>query len=187
MWRTTDNGGDRAFLDKYCNELTGDFAGRSCPVVTWEASGGPGRRPAPGATPATTWSPSSAPPKPGSRTLWAATRKGDLYVSSNANAADPTTVAFTEYDDALDLPNRFVSSIAVDPSNPNHAYLSYSGYSAYSPAGHVYDVTIDPATGTGTAKDISGSSTDGLGDQPVTDLVDSPRRRRSTRRPTSGC
>ena len=32
------------------------------------------------------------------------------------------------------LPQRFPSGIAIDPANPNHAFISYSGYSAYSPA-----------------------------------------------------
>lgn len=41
--------------------------------------------------------------------------------------------------------------------------MSYSGYTAYAPGGHVYDVTYNPATKQVTAKDISGD----LGDQPV--------------------
>ena len=174
MWRTTDNGGDRAFLDKYCNELTGDFAGTKLPCGDWQAARGPGRRPVRGRRRNYVVAVERAT-KPSSRTLWAATRKGDLYVSPNANAADPATVTFTQVRRRAGpaQPVR-VEHRRSTRRNPNHAYLSYSGYSAYSPGGHVYDVTIDPATGTGTAKDISGSSTDGLGDQPVTDLVYSP-------------
>ena len=34
----------------------------------------------------------------------------------------------------------------------------------------MYEVTVDPTTGTGTAKDLSGN----LGDQPITDVVQVP-------------
>ena len=44
--------------------------------------------------------------------------------------------------------------IAVDPGNPYHAFVSFSGYNAYTPTtpGHVFDVTYDPASGTATWK-----------------------------------
>jgi hypothetical protein len=103
-------------------------------------------------------------------TLWAATRYGRLFVSTNANAADPSAVTYQRIDHVLNLPARFISGIAIDPANPNHAYVSYSGYSAYRAGGHVYDVTWDPSTGKGTARDISYD----LGDQPVTDIVYAP-------------
>jgi hypothetical protein len=62
-----------------------------------------------------------------------------------------------------------VSGIAVDPKDPNHAYVSYSGYNVYTPGspGHVFDVHYDPATGNATFKDISNN----LGDQPVTGIA----------------
>ena len=45
------------------------------------------------------------------------------------------------------LPNRFTSGIAVDPANPNHAWISYSGYNttvgSVTP-GHVFEVTFNP-------------------------------------------
>jgi hypothetical protein len=77
-------------------------------------------------------------------------------------------VQFTEVK-AGGLPGRFVSSIAADPADVNHVRVSYSGYSAYTPAtpGHVFDVTANPDTGAATASDLSAD----LGDQPVTDLV----------------
>ena len=103
-------------------------------------------------------------------TLWAGTRLGRIYVSTNANAANPATVKYKRYDLKLGTPTRFISGISVDPDNPNHAFISYSGYSAYSPGGHVYEVSVNPTTGTGTAKDLSGN----LGDQPITDVVQVP-------------
>jgi hypothetical protein len=174
VWRTTDNGGDRATLDRYCNQINGDFGAKGRPPCgDWQALGGPAGDLSGGDATNYVVAVERAPTA-GSHTMWAATRKGDLYVTTNAHATDPAAVKYKRYDEVLGLPNRFVSSIAVDPADPNHAYLSYSGYSAYSPGGHVYEVTIDPVTGTGTARDLSGGPTDGLGDQPVTDLVYSP-------------
>lgn len=172
VWRTTDNGGDRAFLDKYCNEINGDYGNRPKPCGDWQKLGGAAGDLS-GGDRANYVVAVERAPKAGSQNLWAATRKGDLFVSTNANTENPAAVTYKRYDQVLGLPNRFVSSITIDPDNPNHAFLSYSGYSAYSPGGHVYEVTIDPTTGTGTAKDLSGAN-DGLGDQPVTDLVYSP-------------
>ena len=76
-----------------------------------------------------------------------------MFISKNADAvsnvagADGSSVTFTRLD-TLD-PNsrdRFISSIYVDPRNPNHAWISYSGYSARTPfqPGHVFSVTYDP-------------------------------------------
>ena len=38
VWRTNDDGGPRAYLDKHCNEFFGDFA---APCGDWEPLGGP--------------------------------------------------------------------------------------------------------------------------------------------------
>ena len=59
--------------------------------------------------------------------------------------------------------------IAIDPTNPNHAFLSFSGYEAYTPGqpGHVFEVTFHPGTGNATWTDISSN----IGDQPVTDVA----------------
>ena len=54
-------------------------------------------------------------------------------------------------------PTRFISGIAVDPWNPSHAFVSFSGYDAYTPGtpGHVFEVLFNPATGTATWTDRS--------------------------------
>ena len=92
-----------------------------------------------------------------------------MFISSNANADPATAVSFTRLDDDAVTPNRFVSSIYVDPANGNHAWISYSGFNSNTPAtpGHVFEVTFDPAAGTSTWVDRSLN----LGDQPITDLV----------------
>jgi hypothetical protein len=72
-----------------------------------------------------------------------------------------------------------VSGIDVDASNPNHAFISYSGYNAYAKAagtatGHVFEVTNHPRTHVATwSGDLAGGdpSTGGLGDQPITGIA----------------
>jgi hypothetical protein len=102
--------------------------------------------------------------------MYAATRYGRLFFSGNADAANPDNVAYQRMDQVLNLPQRFVSGIAIDPNNAHHIYISYSGYSAYRPGGHVYEVRWNPNAQTGTKKNLSYD----LGDQPVTDIVYSP-------------
>ena len=182
VWRTRDNGGSRAYLDQHCNEFTGDF---TVPCGDWvelaSPSGGPDNngilgssvygstRPG-GVIAAITRAPSDT------NTLWTATSVGRVFISKNADdvsnvaGADGSNVTFTRLD-SLDpnSPGRFVSGIYVDPRNSNHAWISYSGYSARTPSqpGHVFDVRYDPKAGTATWTSLDGS----LGDIPVTALV----------------
>ena len=171
VWRTQDDGGDQAYLDKNCNEITstavntskcGDWVpiGQNLSDATFgkdkitTISGGSfivalGRTPA------------------DQKTLWVATRLGRLFISTNANAA-AASVSFTRLDTAVQ-PARFISGIAVDPKNPYHAFVTFSGYNAYTPstAGHVFDVTYNPATNKAAWVDISHN----LGDAPVTGIA----------------
>jgi hypothetical protein len=168
VWRTTDDGGPRDQLDAHCRETTISIGDSSQVCGDWVRIG---RQLSTGATPqeragdyivATERSAADA------GTLWVGTRQGHLWVTHNADASSPAAVQFTEVK-AGGLPGRFVSSIAADPADVNHVRVSYSGYSAYTPAtpGHVFDVTANPDTGAATASDLSAD----LGDQPVTDLV----------------
>lgn len=70
-------------------------------------------------------------------------------------------------------PNRFVSGIYVDPRNPNRAWLSYSGYSAATPAtpGHVFVVVYDPIANTATWTSLDSSPLLPFPDLPATDIV----------------
>jgi hypothetical protein len=103
-------------------------------------------------------------------TLWAATQAGRVFISKNADAEPASAVTFTRLDSlaAID-PNRFISGIHVDPANPNHAWISYTGFSAATPAtpGHVFEVTYDPSAGTATFVDRSYD----IGDIPINDIV----------------
>jgi hypothetical protein len=172
VWRTTDNGGEPATLDQYCNEFTGDF---SITCGDWEPLGGSALN-GPGDLSGTAYGADNAGAgnyvvalahARKANILWAATRRGRLFISLNADSAVPSAVTFTRLDQTAvggPLPTRFISGISVDPKNPYHALISYSGYSAYAAGGHLYDVVYQPSTGTIKATDISGD----LGDQPIT-------------------
>ena len=103
-------------------------------------------------------------------TAWAATTTGRVFISKNVDVDPASSVAWTRLDDDVTIdPGRFVSSIYVDPANGNHAWVSYSGFNANTPAtpGHVFEVTYNSGTGTSTWVDRSYD----FGDLPVTDLV----------------
>jgi hypothetical protein len=172
VWRTQNDGGDRAFLEAHCN-TTNQF-GTSDQLFTgncgadWFPLGGP-----------TLTGTGFGTTKTGSNlvglgrgtdgdTLWATTGGGRVLVSKNANAADPASVTFTRVDTAAQ-PNRVPSSVYVDPTNSNHAIVTFSGYNSTTPTlpGHVFDVVFDPALGSATWQDISYD----LLDQPVNDAV----------------
>lgn len=168
VWRTQDNGGPQAYLDTVCSEYFGTFA---TPCGDWVPLGG-----------AKLDSTSYGADKGGSGSyvvaisrapaagtpLWVATRRGRLFLSMNPDAADATTVAFTRIDTTAQ-PTRFISGIAVDPKNPLHAFVSFSGYEAYTPTtlGHVFDVTYDPVSQKAAWVDLSAN----IGDQPITGVA----------------
>ena len=77
-------------------------------------------------------------------TLWAATSAGRIFVTHNADASDPATVTWNRIDSSTGggSPTRFPSAIYVDPTDTSHAWITYSGYNAVTPAtpGHVFEV-----------------------------------------------
>jgi hypothetical protein len=80
-------------------------------------------------------------------------------------------VTFTRLDSLVaNDPNRFISGIYVDASNPNRAFVSYSGYNTTAGStapGHVFEVTFNPAGPAATWVDWSYD----LADLPVTDVA----------------
>jgi hypothetical protein len=183
VWRTQDWGGDQTFLEANCPEFTtsgtqpgcGDFvqigpAGAT--DLTASASPTPdyrGTTRAGGFVAAVERAPSDT------GTLWVATNAGRVFISKNADAP-AGSVTYTRLDtlpSATADPGRFVTGIFVDPSNPNHAWISYSGYNFNTPTtpGHVFDVTYNQG-----ANDATWSSRDNPGgtafpDFPATDIV----------------
>ncbi|PYK94518.1 MAG: hypothetical protein DME36_05600 [Verrucomicrobia bacterium] len=186
VWRTTDNGGNQTDLDTHCNELTGDFTitcgdwvriGQgSSPLDATKALGDGSFWGSKGPVGSFVVATERAPSDEG--TLWVGTRRGRVFVTSNADAAAPGAVTFFRIDTAAQ-PERFVSGIDVDASHPNHVFVSYSGYNAYAIAsgtapGHVFEVNYDPSTHVATwSPDLAGGepSAGGLGDQPITGIA----------------
>src|SRR5207302_7043222 len=116
-----------------------------------------------------------------SSTLWAATPRGRVFISKNADADPASAVTFTRLDTlAANSPGRPISSISVDPANSNHAYISYLSYNTITSntsattgapletalPGHVFSVTYDPIAGTATWVNLEGTSPP-IGDQPI--------------------
>jgi hypothetical protein len=168
VWRTQDWGGNQAFLEANCPEFTtsgsdpscGDFVQIGPAGATDLTATAYGTRA--GAVLAAVERASS-----NTGTLWAATNTGRVFITDNADAA-AASVVWTRLDtSAANDPNRFVSSIYVDPVNPNHAWISYSGYSLNTLAtpGHVFEVTRLGGVATWVDRTYD------LADLPVTDLV----------------
>ncbi len=172
VWRTQDWGGNRDFLEANCPEFT-TFAGQ--PGCGDFVPIGP-----PGATDLTdTFAINYGTDRRGGAvavierrasdtgTLWAATGTGRVFISTNANAA-ASSVVWTRIDQTSSTdPNRFPTSITIDPANGNHAWISYSGYNVNTPTlpGHVFEVTYTGGTATWTDRSYN------LADLSITDLV----------------
>lgn len=183
IWRTQNNGGPQAFLEANCRFPTGSVAGVSC--GDWQPLGVVYPF-APQTTPASTSR------KPGDLTsdiygsdreggiivaaersvadggtLWAATSRGRLFVSRNADGP-ASNVTFARVDSAS-TPGRFITRIVADPTDVNAAIVSYSGFNALTPStpGHIFRVTVDPATGGVTFASLDHD----LGDLPINTIA----------------
>jgi hypothetical protein len=183
VWRTQNNGGNQTALEATCR-FTGS-GGRNPACGDWTPLGVGFPFPV-GSTPA------SSSRKPGdltsdfygpdrvdglvvavertradAGTLWAATNKGRLFISRNADGSS-ANVTFTRIDTTA-TPGRFVTRIVADPFDPNVAFVSYSGFNALTPAtpGHIFRVVFDQTTNRAsfTAMDFD------LGDLPINTLA----------------
>ena len=195
IWRTTDNGGDQTFLEAHCN-TTGVF-GTSDQLFTgncgdWATTGGDPLYsstlgPDKGADSGSSNYLAQIAPASDSSTMWAATRRGRVFISFNRDAADPGDIQYFRLDvpDSTPTadygPTRFPSGIAVDPNDPYHAFISYAGYNAYAAAagtvqGHIFEVNVNPAScADGFCSDVEWINRDlDIGDQPVTQIVFDP-------------
>jgi hypothetical protein len=164
IWRTQNNGGAQAALEASCRVFGGSPApGPACgdwlplgvpyPFQAGSTADSPSRRPGDltsdfyggdrtgGLIVAAERSPAD------SSTLWAATNKGRLFISKNADAA-AASVTFTRVDSSF-TPERFVTRIVADRLDPNAAYVSYSGFNALTPTtpGHLFRVAFNPDSG----------------------------------------
>jgi hypothetical protein len=170
VWRTQDSGGDKDDLDLHCRETTFTVGDSTAVCGDWTRLGGASGHIGTAANfiVATERTPADA------GTLWVGRRRGGVFVSTNAGAPNASSVRFTQVS-LPTTPDRFVSSIHVDPADADHAWVSFSGYEAYTPGqpGHVFEVRFDRASGKAAWTDLSGPAGDpgAIGDQPITDLV----------------
>jgi hypothetical protein len=169
VWRTQDWGGDRDYLEANCPEFTTDGANPACGDLVRIGPAGATDLTSAAYGPDRTGCCAAAIERTASNTgtMWAATNTGRVFITDNANAP-AASVVWTRLDSsATNDPPRFVSSIYVDPANPNHAWISYSGYNINTPGqpGHVFEVTRTGATATWVDRTYD------LEDLPVTDLV----------------
>ena len=178
VWRTKNWGGNQAFLEANCPEFTTSGANPNCgdfvrigPAgatnLTASAADYRGMTRAGGNVAALERASSDT------TTLWAATTTGRVFISKNADKSSGS-VKYTRLDSlAANSPGRFVSGIAVDPARPNHAWITYSSYSALTPAtpGHVFSVTYNPNAGTATWTNLDGTGGPGFPDFPATGVA----------------
>jgi hypothetical protein len=169
VWRTQDNGGSQAFLETNCSEFVNglQFTG-AC--GDWVPLGkdltgsnfGKDKTPGPNGFVAAI---SRAPSDNG--TMWVGLRRGRVFVAPNADKPSGSVTFFRV--DTSSTPTRFVSGIAVDPADPNHAFISFSGYNAYNPTqqGHVFDVHYNASGHTATWTNIDHN----LLDEPITGVA----------------
>jgi len=107
-------------------------------------------------------------------TLWVATSTGRIFVSKNADNPDPAAVVFDRIDNdatATNDPPRYPTSIFVDRTNPNHAWITYSGYNSKTPAtpGHVFEVFYVPEAS--RFVNLDGHKINGYGDIPAQAII----------------
>jgi hypothetical protein len=158
VWRTQDWGGNQAFLEANCPEFTasafmpgcGDFVPIG-PSGATDLTGAAYSAPAPARAGGAVIVISRSAANTG--TAWVATTGGRVFITSNAN--DPAgSVVWTRIDNKSGgtSPGRVPTGIAIDPANPNHARISYSGYDGTTPLqpGHVFDVTWNGVSATWT-------------------------------------
>ncbi|HZL93409.1 MAG TPA: hypothetical protein VFB99_07190 [Vicinamibacterales bacterium] len=182
VWRTQNNGGAQAHLETNCR-----FSGGTSSLICgdWLPLGVAYPFP-PGSTPG------SATRLPGdltstfyggdrtgglivaaertpadASTLWAATNKGRLFISKNADGP-AASVSFNRIDTG-NTPERFVTRIFADRANPNVAIVSYSGFNAITPStpGHIFRVVYNPNNGTASFTSLDFD----LGDLPINTIA----------------
>jgi hypothetical protein len=169
VYRTKTHGMGSMAIDEFrqhCNEWFGDFSvvcgdwAQAGPVRLTNAAFGDRSGGAVAAIERTAADASTA---------WAATSTGRVFVSKNVNAEPASSVAWTRVDTLASSPGRFVTGIHVDPSNPNRAWISYSGFGVNTAAtpGHVYEVVFNPGPGTAAWTNVSYN----LGDIPINDVA----------------
>ena len=183
IWRTQDWGGSQAFLEANCPEFTTSAAQPGCGDFV-RLGGAPGTNNSGdlegtfyGATRTGGVVNAIARTSSNTSTAWAGSTGGRVFVSNNVDGPAAAVVwNRVDFDATVpgntkNSPSRVVTDIAIDPVNTNHAWVTYSGYSAVTPAqpGHVFSVFFNGAAAP-TYTNISFN----LPDIPLTSIVQDP-------------
>lgn len=182
VWRTKNNGGNQAALEASCR-FSGGSAAATCgdwvplgvafPFAANSTPESPSRRAgdltgdAYGGDRAGGIIVAAERSAGDGGTLWAATSFGRLFISKNADAAAPGVV-FTRLDTPA-MPNRFVTRIVSDRSDPNVAFIAYSGFNALTPSspGHIFRAVFNPSSRIAAFTSVDHD----LGDLPINTLA----------------
>lgn len=182
VWRTKNNGGSQAALEASCPfnggsaaAVCGDWIplGVSYPFPAGSDAQSASRRPGDLTSDAYGSDRSGGVIVAAERsaldagTLWAATSTGRLFVSKNADAPGPE-VTFFRIDTPV-MPNRFVTRIVPDRSDPDAAFISYSGFNALTPGapGHIFRAVFNASSRLASFTSLDRD----LGDLPVNTLA----------------
>jgi hypothetical protein len=180
VWRTLDNGGSQATLESKCLGganvgSCGDWVplGVDYPFVAGSTADSASRKPGDltsdyyGGDRVGGLVVAAERTRADSGTLWAATNFGRLFISKNADAAG-AAVQFIRVDTPV-TPNRFITRIIADRTDPNVALVSYSGFNALTPTqpGHIFRVVYDPAAFAATFTLLDAD----LGDLPINTMA----------------
>jgi len=99
--------------------------------------------------------PDVTPPDNYARTIYAGTDTGLVWKTSDAGA---TWTKLTDNG----LPTRWVNGIAVDPSDPDHAYVIFSGYREGDDAANIWETTNGGTTWTNISGNLPNAPLDSV-------------------------
>jgi photosystem II stability/assembly factor-like uncharacterized protein len=101
-----------------------------------------------------------------SNTVYAGSTDVRLHVTRNALSGSSAT--WTDISNSTSLPNRSITSIAVDPHNASTAYVTFSGFSGYGDnLGHVVMTTNAGSTWTDISSDLPNIPVNGIVVDPI--------------------
>jgi photosystem II stability/assembly factor-like uncharacterized protein len=104
--------------------------------------------------------------KGNSDVIWAAHNNGDLYMTTNGTDMAPTWVRVDDH--GAGLPDRWISTIVIDPTNHSHVYVALMGWE---------DDNLWETTDNGnTWNDISGTGPMSIPNAPISALALRPHQ-----------
>jgi hypothetical protein len=96
-----------------------------------------------------------------SNTIYAGSSEGALSVTRNALSG--ASAAWTTLSGTASLPNRSITSIAVDPTKAATAYVGYSGFTGFGDSlGHIFMTTNAGASWTDISSDLPNTPVDAI-------------------------